>query len=319
MIGLQNPHLQTLGAYVIRGKMSDYRAVRHVVTLRDGDRIVVHDDQPKSWITGDRIAILIHGLCGCHSSPYVRRASDKLRRHGIRTFRLDMRGFGVSTLISRAHIHAGLSSDLNDVLEFVTNLSPLSKISLIGFSLGGNIVLKALGEWGFDYPREVDSAVAVSAPVNLAYCSMNLRQNGNRIYDRYFMRLLKSQLAYRRRHVEGLVDNGLNPLPDRLLEFDDRFVAPVHGFRDARDYYEQCSSGPVLHRIEVPTIILAAQDDPIVPFASYDTFSMSRVIERVSTRYGGHLGFLSRGLRDPDRHWMDWRISQWISSLDQVV
>ena len=319
MLGLQNPHLQTLGAFFLRGKMSNYQAERHVVTLADGDRIVIHDDQPKSWITGDRIAVLIHGLCGCHESPYVRRASDKLRRHGIRTFRLDMRGFGVSTLISRSHVHAGRSDDLKSVVQFVENLSPLSKISLVGFSLGGNIVLKTLGEWGFDFPRQVDSAVAVSAPVNLTYCSVNLRQNGNRFYDLYFMKTLKRQLSYRRRHVRGLVDNGLNPLPDRLLEFDDKFVAPIAGFRDARDYYDQCSSGPWLKHIEVPTILLAAKDDPIVPFECYEAFSMSRAIELVSTRYGGHLGFLSRGLRDPDRHWMDWRISQWISSLDQVA
>ena len=127
-------HAQTLGAYFIKGKQPGYSAISSIVDLFDGDRLVVHDDQPDSWITGDRIVILMHGLCGFHGSPYMVRTASKLNRAGIRTIRVDMRGFGDSALISRNHLHGGCSQDLLSVIRFVRRLSPLSSISLVGFS-----------------------------------------------------------------------------------------------------------------------------------------------------------------------------------------
>ena len=314
---ISNCHLQTILPLFKTGKQLEYSATKHVVQLRDGDRLVIHDDQPKDWITGDRIAILLHGLVGCHSSPYVVRCADKIRRFGVRTIRVDMRGFGDSTLISRSHLHGGCSPDLDDVIDCVHRHSPLSKISVIGFSIGGNVALKSAGEWGHDPPEYVDSIFAVSPPVDLGKTAWNLRQFGNRIYEFYFMRRLKKQLALRRRKVKNLEDNGLNPLPDRLLQFDDEFVAPVLGYSGARHYYSACSSGPLLNAISVPTIILTSEDDPIVPFEIYSTFELSSYINLVSTKHGGHLGFLGKSMRDPDSHWMDWRIANSIARLDQ--
>ena len=128
-------HAQTLGAYFLKGKLAEYSAQSSIVDLFDGDRLVVHDDQPESWITGDRIAIILHGLCGFHGSPYVVRTASKLNRAGIRTIRIDMRGFGDSTFVSRNHLHGGCSQDLLSVLRFVRRLSPLSSVSLVGFSI----------------------------------------------------------------------------------------------------------------------------------------------------------------------------------------
>ena len=312
---MSSPHAQTFGAYFLRGKYSKNRAIKHEVPLYDGDRLVIHDDEPESWITGDRITIIISGLCGCHASPYVVRAADKLQRRGIRTFRVDMRGFGDSALISRSHIHGGKYEDLMAVIDFVRRLSPLSKISLVGYSIGGNIVMKTLAVWGDERPDEVDSAVAVSPPIDLVHCAWNLRRRGNRVYEAYFMRELRSRLSRRRRMVKDLVDPGITPLPSRLIHFDDQFTAPCFGYRGAKEYYEDASSATQLNNVAVPTIILTAQDDPIVPFEMYSNYSMSKYIDIVAPQQGGHLGFLGQG-RDPDRHWMDWRICQWVTSLD---
>ncbi len=309
---------QTVAALLLGGRQSNHTAVKRIVNLFDGDRLVIHDDRPKKWITGDRIAIQIHGLLSDHSSPYMVRVSDKLRRNGIRTIRVDLRGFGDSTLISRSHINGGCSPDLQSVIDHVHRLSPLSKISLIGFSIGGNIVLKTIGQWGSEFPRHVDSAIAVSPPIDLNYTMRNLRRLGNRVYERYMMAKLNRTLAYRRKHVADLVDTGINPIPTRLLEFDDKFTAPIWGFRDAAEYYEKCSSARFLSEVKIPTIILTSRDDPVVPFDMLANTPVSNYVDMVSTRTGGHLGFLSRGIRDPDRYWMDWRISQWVAGIDAV-
>ena len=315
---MKSSHAQTLGAFVLRGKQGDYQGTRHTVRLHDGDQLVVHDDQPANWITGDRITILFHGLCGCHLAPYVVRTAEKLNRMGIRTVRVDMRGFGDSTLISKSHLHGGCSWDAEAVVEFVNRISPLSPISLVGFSIGGNIILRTLGTWG-DQPRgQVDSAIAVCPPIDLVHCASNLRQRGNRIYENYFVKRMSEQLTLRRRQVPGLVDNGLKPLPDRLIHFDDQFTAQVWGYPSAIDYYEDASSAPWLSSVSVPTVILTSQDDPVVPFSMFQKAELSSYVDVVAPRHGGHLGFLATGKSDPDRHWMDWRICQWISGLDDV-
>lgn len=311
---MRNPHVQTIAALFFRGQADREVARRQVVRLSDQDRLVVHDNLPRQWNSGDRIAILMHGLCGSHASPCVVRAASKLRDLGVRTVRVDFRGQGESALISRHHLHAGCSQDLRDVVQYVHRLSPTSPISLVGFSLGGSILLKALGEWSSAHPDFVDSAVAVSPPVDLAWSCANLQVNGNRLYDYYFARTIKQNLVARRRKVAGLVDNHLNPLPDRLVHLDDQFTAPVWGFDGARDYYRSCSSGPLLKEVHVPTVILASRDDPVVPFAMYSHWRMSSRIQQVTTSHGGHLGFLGRASSDPDGHWMDWRICDWIGA-----
>ena len=313
--GMASRHAQTLGAFLIRGKQTVYSATSSIVDLFDGDRLVIHDDQPENWITGDRIAILLHGLCGCHGSPYIVRTANKLNRAGIRTIRMDMRGFGDSTFVSQNHLHGGCSQDLLSVIRFVRRLSPLSSISLIGFSIGGNIVLRTLGKWASEVDSIVDSAVAICPPIDLVECSRNLRTQGNRLYERYFIRRMSEQIQARRRQVKGLIDPGVSPLPSRLLHFDDQFTAPSWGYSGALDYYRDASSSPWLREIRVPTLMLVAKDDPVIPFSMFSQTELSSEIELVATTKGGHLGFLAGKTLDPDRHWMDWRICQ---AIDQV-
>ena len=311
-----NAHLQTVFSHFMRRRERRLATVRWLVTLPDGDRIVIHDDQPDNWITGDRIAILVHGLGGSHASPYMRRTADKLTRSGIRAIRVDLRGVGDATLLSRGHAHAGASADVGAVIKAVQLLSPISKITLLGFSLGGNLVLRLAGEWGESPSSSVDSVIAVAPPVDLLYSSANLRQWGNRGYDWFFVQKLIKQLAFRRRHVTGLLDNGLKKMPDRLIHFDDQFVAPVNGYSGARDYYRRSSSAPVLRDISLSTLIIAAKDDPVVPVEMFSHWVLSPSTELLTTTHGGHLGFLSGTHHDPDPHWLDWRLSQWISEVD---
>lgn len=314
---LQSPLLQTVGGALAWRRKPGAATVRYRVQTRDGDELVVHDDSGQDWIAGDRIAILVHGMCSDAEAPYVRRVADKLNRSGLRTFRIDMRGCGASRFLSRGHFHAGASDDVADVVKAVRQLSPLSPITLVGFSLGGNAVLRLAGQLGEPGPEDPDSVIAVSPPVDLTWCSANLRQWGNRIYDHFFCWRLKQTLHLRRKRVAGLQDNGLVHLPGRLVHFDDQFTAPVVGYRGAREYYQAASSAPLLRSIGIPTLIVTADDDPVVPVGMFRAWPRSGKVEWISTRHGGHLGFLSVNRKDPDRYWLDWRIVHWIGTLDQ--
>lgn len=284
--------------------------------MRDGDQLVIHDDAGPDWITGDRVVVLVHGMCSSHAAPYVCRVAYKLVRAGLRTVRVDMRGCGAAKYLSRGHFHGAASNDIADVIQAVRQLSPLSKITVLGFSLGANAALRMAGVPDADLPAELDSILAIAPPIDIAWSSANLRQWGNRIYDHYFTWRLKAALRQRRRKVPGLMDNGLVRLPSRLVHLDDQFTAPVNGYSGAREYYRDASSAPLLVNVQIPTLIVSAQDDPVVPVAMFQRWPMSPAVELITPRHGGHLGFLGNNRGDPDRHWLDWRIVRWIRSLD---
>src|SRR5262249_16724822 len=148
---------------------------------------------------GDRTALLIHGLVGSHLSPYMQRVAGKLNAHGIRTFRMDLRGCGAGAALARYPYHSGRSDDAAASVRKIAEVCPGSSTTLIGFSLGGNITLKLVGELPDELPPNLDSAVAVSPPIDLLHCVESLRRPLNRFYDRYFVRLLLTQVQTQQR------------------------------------------------------------------------------------------------------------------------
>ncbi len=321
---LRGPHGQTIaGAYLWRRRA--YRAkqrgtIRHLVSLVDGDQVVLHDDRPADENVR-RTVLLLHGLAGCHGSGYMIRVASKLCGAGYRVFRLDLRGCGAGTRLARASLHAGRIDDIAVAARFVSQLCPGLPLSLVGFSFGASMVLKLLGDEGAS-PDNIDSAIAVAPPLDLHACSQNLNRGSNRIYDRSFVRTLRRDVAERRRHVPDFQHRPWSRPPATLYEFDEMFTAPLGGFRDVADYYRCCSSLPDLPQIRVQTHILFSQDDPLVPvdvFRQADFSSSTRVY---ATEAGGHLGFLSdvdRVSPDADWHWMDWRIVDWIRRFDDPI
>lgn len=166
-----------------------------------------------------------------------------------------------------------------------------------------------------DRPPEVDSVIAVSPPVDLAFASANLRHWGNRLYDWFFIDKLRKNLRERRARVPNLLDNQLSSFPKRLVHFDDRFLAPVCGFSGARDYYTRASAAPLLAEISIPTLIVSSEDDPVVPARMFRDWRLSSSTELLLLKQGGHLGYLAGRPYDPDPYWLDWRLAQWIGRL----
>jgi len=325
---IRGGHLQTIVGCYLPWQRINYGATQHHVALPDGDKIALHDDLPASggergqgtgdsgqdWRPGDSIVLLLHGLGGCHQSGYMQRCAVKLTARGYRTFRMDLRGYGAGFPLARHPVHAGRSEDAAAVLNYVIDLCPDSPIHLVGFSMGANIVLKLAGELGPLAPGNLASVMAVAPPIDLLECSRNMQRPLNRFYDRKFVNALLKHIELRKVHVPGALHRPLDPPPRRLIEFDNRFTAPLAGFADAEDYYIRASSGALLRHIAVPTLILTAANDPIIPVGPFETASYSPTTKLLITPCGGHLGFIARRGSDPDRRWLDWRVVEWIES-----
>lgn len=313
---LRGGHAQTVGAFLLPGLAFPYQATKHFVTLDDGDQIVLHDDCPESWSPGDRVALMIHGLGGSHQSPYMQRIAYKLYQRGIRTFRMDLRGCGAGVGLSRFPCHSGRSDDAAAALEKIAQLCPFSQTTLIGFSLGGNITLKLLGEYSCDPPGNLDAAIAVCPPIDLTRCVQKIQQAPNHFYDRYFVKLLLKMHQQTLKLLPDAPTFDATVRPRRLIELDEIFTARVSGFGDAMTYYRLCSTARLLHAIKLPTLILAAADDPLIPSECFESIDKSEDVHLVLSQGGGHLGFLGQLGSDPDRRWMDWRIVDWVLHHD---
>jgi predicted alpha/beta-fold hydrolase len=315
---IRGGHLQTIIGSYLPWRRTAYSARQHRVSLPDGDQIVLHDDQPNppiaSWQSGDPAVLLLHGLGGSHLSSYMQRCAVKLLGRGYRVFRMDLRGYGAGFPLARHPIHAGRSEDAAAALNYLIELFPDSPIHMVGFSMGANITLKLAGELGPLAPGNLASVMAVAPPIDLIECSRNMQRPVNRIYDRTFLKSLLRHIERRKAAVPGALARPLNPPPRRLVEFDNRFTAPLSGFADADDYYTRASSGSLLRHIAVPTLILTAANDPIVPVAPFEKASYSPTTKLHITPCGGHLGFVGRRGIDPDRRWLDWRVIEWIES-----
>jgi uncharacterized protein len=307
-------HLQTiLGCYFFHQHVP-YAATRHLVKLADGDQIAVHDDRPLKWQPNDPVALLVHGLGGSHQSGYMQRCASKLNAHGVRVFRMDLRGCGAGMGLAKQLCHAGRSEDVAAVLDDINQRCVFSPATVIGFSMGANMVLKLAGEWQHQPPENVVGVMAVAPPVDLGVCCTNVQNALRGVYDRTFVNGLRRYIIQRQRSNPEIPTPPLPSNVRRIREFDAHVTAPLSGFRDAEDYYTRASSGPFLTKIRIPTLIVAAQDDPIVPVAIVQQAKISDAVKMVIADGGGHLGYIAAKGNDPDCRWLDWRVVEWVLS-----
>ncbi len=307
---LRGGDVQTLAGVYLPGPRCIYKARQRIVTLSDGDRLVLHDDSPPGWRAGDRTALMIHGLGGCHQSPYMKRIAARLEQEGVRVFRMDLRGCGAGLALAKLPYHSGRSEDAAAALKTIGELCPGSPTALIGFSMGGNITLKLLGELGDQPCGHLDRAVAVCPPIDLAPAVENLHRPRNRLYERHFIRSLVRQVRRREQVIPDLPVTHFRPLPRSLWEFDDVFTAPVSGFGRAADYYRAAGAVRVVEGIRLPAFVIAAEDDPLIPVTPLERLRGCSSVELCITRHGGHVGFV--GWRQGGRRWLDERIAEWV-------
>lgn len=309
---LSGPHPQTIFSSLIHFFL-DPPSERKIIDLPDGDQLSLEITTPKDWKRSDPTVIMVHGLCGSHRSPYLVRMAKHLKAMGIRAVRINLRGCGSGKGLAKHMYHSGSSEDIFEVVKQLKSQTPDSPFLLIGFSLGGNIVLKMGGELNDLAKKFLKGIIAVSPPVDLFSSITMLGNPDNVIYERYFIRLMCADVRYRHRKFKDLPRIEL-PSNLTMYEFDQIYTAPYYGFRNAHDYYNKCSAAPLVGDIAVPCKILLAEDDPIISPTALDAFDLPQNVQIFKTKQGGHMGFLGNPTQKNGLYWLDSVLCDWIQN-----
>ncbi len=318
--GLMNAHLQTLiGNYLPRPAFRlESQAEIVEVDSTDGSRVLCHCSWQQESVRAKRLSVvLVHGLEGSSDSQYVQGLAARAWRAGCNVIRMNMRNCADTDHLTPTLYHSGLSGDVGAVIEHFARVQGLKRVALLGYSMGGNLVLKLAGEWGSRPPL---CAVATVCPaIDLAAGSDALHEPANRGYEWHFLRGLMRR--YRRKAAlfpDIYTARNLGPIRS-VREFDDKIVARYCGFRDADDYYFRAASARVIAGIAVPTLILHAKDDPFIRLQPSTRVSIQAnpSITLVETQYGGHCAFLGKDHGD-DIHWAEATVMRYLLHVSET-
>jgi len=264
--------------------------------------------------------VLVHGLEGSSESGYMLGTAARALEAGFNVVRMNQRNCGGSDHLSPTLYNSGLSRDYHAVVRILTESYGLPEIFLAGFSMGGNLVLKTAGEIGDAVPPQLRAVCAVAPSIDLAACADACDAPRNLLYRWYFVRKLMER--YRRKvklFPERFSLNGIGPV-HTIREFDEAITAPAFGFRGASDYYYRSSSLRVIAQIRVPTLIVTAQDDTMVPFCSFrdPALTSNPAITLIAPEHGGHCGFISDS-DGPERFWVEPRIVEFCAEHSRLL
>lgn len=312
-------HAQTLAGNCLPGRIYRTFPNLHLVEFGDGDTVAIHDDCPRDWKETDLSAFLIHGLAGTSESRYMQRVAGKLLAQGVRVFRMDLRACGAGSGMARLPYHPGRSQDGLWAIQYAADLCPRSPLTFIGFSLGANLGLKMLGEFADNLPATLRRAIAINPPIELEQSASAMERFFSRIYNTRFVRCLLKQVAKSPKLIRRKALLRYGKRLRRIRDFDDYYTRAVWGYASVSDFYDEGSAARWLKSIRVPTLILAAEDDPIVPPTVFKSTPISSAVQIHLTPSGGHLGFVSKGGIDADRRWMEWRIVDWVTAQEPIA
>ena len=285
---LFNGHLQTIVPSVFYTKKNNLYT-RERIDTRDGDFLDI------DWIRkgNKRLALITHGLEGSAYSPYMIRMAEAMSSSGWDTLCWNFRGCSGEMNRKPTFYHSGFTQDLDEVLQYVVKNKNYESIVLIGFSVGGNITLKYLGEQAGIINPLVKKAVTFSAPCDLESGAEQLAKKSDKIYMKRFLESFKTKFEEKNKLYPGSLDmTGFDNIKN-FVEFDNRYTAPMFGFNDAHDYYAKASSKPFIPKITIPTLIVSAINDPFLGpgcFPKSEAEGNPKVYLEMPNS-GGHVGF----------------------------
>jgi uncharacterized protein len=313
----RNPHLQTLLPTLRPMPKVALRIERR--ELSDGDFVDlgwVGDSAIGSaaGLNSAPVVVLLHGLTGGFESKYARGLAREVLAMGWRAVILQFRGAGPEPNRLNRHYHHGDTGDVRELLNYLRAQEPTTPFFAVGWSLGGNVLLKYLGEEGAAAP--VKAAVAVSVPFQIKPCAEKLRTGFSRIYQHHLLTELRSMMRRKHHRLTLPLDLAEVARCKDFFEFDDLITARLNGFRDAEDYYTRSSSGAYLGGIERPVLVIHAKDDPFMtPDIVPDARRLPPDVTIELCDYGGHVGFMGVGPHLAPDWWLEQRIPEYLRSM----
>lgn len=312
---LNNAHLQTLYPALLR-KLPNSLLKRERLITADDDFIDID-----FCGEGDRpLVILLHGLTGSSQSVYIKGLQQALLAQGLRSAALNFRGCSGEYNHSSRCYHSGETGDIDFLYRTLRAREPDLPMAAVGFSLGGNVLLKWLGEQGSSV--QLFAATAVSVPLVLSACASKLDSGFSKLYRASLLRELKEYVHLKQQHLESLgkteeaeILRQIGDL-DKIISFwqyDDRVIAKLYDFANVEDYYQRSSSRQFLQSIRVPTLLIQAQDDPFMtPAVIPDITELSSCVFLEITPAGGHVGFISGHIPFRPEYWLEQRIPEFL-------
>lgn len=300
----RNGHLNTVYRPLFMKEKHAYDRVR--IDTWDYDFI----DLDFSKVGSNTLVILIHGLEGSSESKYILSAATEINKIGFDTVSFNLRGCsGEDNRLLKTY-HSGKTEDVYFVVKFLLDNYNYEKIMIVGYSLGGNLTLKYLGEYADYISEKVACGIAVSVPVDLASSGRLMAKLKNKIYMEEFLKTLRLKVLEKaHKFPDYQLDKDKLFKAKAFKDFDELYTAPVFGFDSPEDYWEKASSKPYLPKIKKPSLLITSLDDPFLsdecyPFKEAEN---SQYFHLLVTKYGGHVGFIS-GFRQQDNRWLEHKI-----------
>jgi predicted alpha/beta-fold hydrolase len=310
-----NPHLQTILPLFLSRTKVDY--LKEEFRFLDGDFTeIAWSEDPRNKVFSD-VVVLFHGLGGSAESVYIQEMMMHIKQMGSLGVLMHFRGCGNRTNDTVRSYHAGETEDADFFINTLKHRFPQARFHAIGYSLGGNMLLKLISTYTEASP--LDSAVAVSTPLELETCTLHLNKGLANIYQFYLLKDLKAHLLKKAYKLDLVTTLGLSikriKAIKSIYEFDDIYTAPVHGYSDAHEYYTRNSSKQFLSEIRTPTLMIHAHDDPFMPASVFPSGKeLSESIQFELYEHGGHVGFIEGSLFQPS-FWLQKRIQSFIESV----
>jgi len=263
--------------------------------------------------TSSPTAVLVHGLEGSSESHYMRGVAGKAYRAGFNVIRMNQRTCGGTEHLTPTLYNSGLSGDYRSIVQELACSDGLDRLWLIGYSMGGNLVLKAAGELAGSEPA-LAGVVAVCPNIDPTQCVQALEERRNWLYHRHFLSRLKARMRRKAALFPDKWDLAELSRITRISDFDDRYTAPDGGYRNSTDYYDRAGARHVIDSIHVPTLIITAQDDPFIPYSMFTVPLIQRHphIRLVAPPHGGHCGFFHWNADGEDHYWGENRIIEFL-------
>ena len=305
---LKNGHAQTLAGALIRRRFKRVVENREerLFAIPPGGQVLGHCSwQPER--ADCPTLVLAHGMEGSTESRYMLGTAEKALEAGFNVVRMNVRNCGGTEHLTPTLYHAGLTEDLKQIINELSERDGLREIYLAGFSLGGNMVLKLAGEYSAGAPAALRGVIAVSPSIDLASCADAIEMRSNLVYHLKFITSLRNRLRRKARLFPDRYDASRLRGVWTIRRFDDLITAPHTGFQNVANYYARASALPFIERISVPTLIVHAKDDPFIPFAPFERREVTANpnVALIAPAHGGHVGFIAASGEGESRFWAE--------------